>query len=239
MILAIKFGDKKVDFLCLDTEESKGVNSDILTGQAYPFVAYTKDVKVIVDIGANIGAASVYFSLLYPNADIYAVEPQRSPFELLTRNATLSPRIKSFNKGLFDSTREVPLYLSWTDSSTASIGSSWLNTPDTETIQLQDAAEWIAEQGISRIDILKIDTEGCEIPILSRLRHLIPSIQIIYVEYHNDTDRRALDDLIGDSHVLFAARAERAHVGELVYVRADLGEQDSDLHKHRIKLPQF
>lgn len=74
--------------------------------------------------------------------------------------------------------------------------------------------------------------------MLSRLAPLIPRTQVIYVECHSDTDRRALDDLIGQSHVLFSARAERAHVGELVCVRADLGGRDSDLHQHRIKLPQ-
>jgi FkbM family methyltransferase len=239
MLLFMDFGDKKVDFMCLDTPDSQGHTRDILIGKTYPIVPYAKDVKVVVDIGANLGAASVFFSLHYPQARVYSLEPQQFPFDILTRNTSFYPNTTIFNVGLFDSDRECPLHLSWVDSATASIGSSWLNTEKTETIKLRDAAGWAHEQGITSIDILKVDTEGCEIPVLSRLAPFIPNIQIIYVEYHSDSDRRALDDLIGDSHVLFSARAERAHVGELVYVRADLGGSDSDLHKHRIKLPQF
>lgn len=239
MLLFMELADKKVDFMCLDTPDSQVHCRDILLGKTYPLVPYAKDVKVIVDIGANLGAASVFFSLNYPEARVYSLEPQKFPFEILTRNTSFYPNAKVFNTGLFDSDRESPLYLSWVDNATASIGSSWLNTEKTETIKLRDAAGWAQEQGITSIDILKIDTEGCEIPVLSRLAPLIPRTQVIYVEYHSDTDRRALDDLIGESHVLFSAKAVRAHVGELVYVRADLGGSDSDLHKHRIKLPQF
>ena len=238
MLLFMTFGDKTVDFMCLDTAESQGLCRDILTGKTYPIVPFARDVKVIVDVGANLGAASVYFSLHYPAARVYSLEPQHFPFEILTRNTSFYPNTKVFNQGLFDSDRECALHLSWADTATASIGSSWLNTQKTEQISLRDAARWIEEQGITSIDILKIDTEGCEVPILSRLAPLIPSIQVIYVEYHSDSDRRELDALIGSSHVLYAAKAERAHVGELVYVRADLGANDSELHRHRIQLPR-
>jgi FkbM family methyltransferase len=239
MLLFMDFGDKKVDFMCLDTPDSQGHSRDILIGKTYPIVPYAKDVKVVVDIGANLGAATVLFSLHYPEARVYSLEPQRFPFEILTRNASFYPNTSIVNVGLFDSNRECPLHLSWVDSGTASIGSSWLNTEKTEVIKLRDAAEWTQEQGITSIDILKIDTEGCELPILSRLAPYITRTQVIYFEYHSDADRRAIDGLIGESHVLFSAKAERAHVGELVYVRADLGGSDSDLHKHRIRLPQF
>ena len=237
--MLMKFGDKTVDLMCLDTPESQHICKEVLTGKSYPIVPFAENVRVIVDIGANLGAASVYFSLYYPDAQIYAVEPQKFPFDILERNTGFYPNTKIFNVGLYNSNKESALHLSWADSSTASIGRSWLNTEKTEQIKLQDAAEWLQEQNITFIDILKIDTEGCEIPILSQLKHLIPKIQVIYVEYHSDADRRALDDLIGESHVLFSAKATRAHVGELVYVRADLGDATSELHKHRIKMPEL
>src|SRR5258708_5068257 len=42
--------------------------------------------EVIVDAGANIGFASIYFARQYPNAKIIAIEAERSNFELLERN---------------------------------------------------------------------------------------------------------------------------------------------------------
>ncbi len=41
---------------------------------------------LIVDAGANIGAAAVFFSLRYPDASIVAIEPEESNFGLLQRN---------------------------------------------------------------------------------------------------------------------------------------------------------
>ena len=41
---------------------------------------------LIVDAGANIGAASVYFAVTFPNARIVAIEPEASNFDVLKRN---------------------------------------------------------------------------------------------------------------------------------------------------------
>jgi FkbM family methyltransferase len=44
-------------------------------------------VPVIIDAGAHIGLASVWFSEQYPQAKIYAVEPDDGNLSVLTRNA--------------------------------------------------------------------------------------------------------------------------------------------------------
>jgi len=237
MIFKLNFGDRVIEFLSFDTAESQDITKKVLTGEAYKIIPFASNVNTIVDIGANLGAASVYFSLFYPNAKIFSVEPQKGPFDMLAHNTKLNPNNKIFHMGLLDRNKEAPLYLSWADTSAASIGKSWLNTEHTQLIKLRDAAEWLQEENITQIDILKIDTEGCEVPILSRIASWLPSIQIIYLEYHNEPDRRAIDGLLSDSHVLVRSKAEFAHRGELVYVRADLGDEASELHKHQIRMP--
>jgi tRNA G46 methylase TrmB len=42
-----------------------------------------KSPKTIVDAGANIGLASLYFASKFPNSNIVAIEPEESNFELL------------------------------------------------------------------------------------------------------------------------------------------------------------
>jgi FkbM family methyltransferase len=41
---------------------------------------------LIIDAGANIGAASLFFCVHYPRAAVVAIEPERQNFELLCRN---------------------------------------------------------------------------------------------------------------------------------------------------------
>jgi hypothetical protein len=45
-------------------------------------MALSRPPSVILDAGANIGLASIYFANRYPNAKIIAVEPEKSNFEL-------------------------------------------------------------------------------------------------------------------------------------------------------------
>ncbi|HRH58872.1 MAG TPA: hypothetical protein PLS10_14575, partial [Chitinophagales bacterium] len=47
---------------------------------------YLKEIKTIVDGGANIGLASTYFKGLFPNATIIAVEPESSNYQQLLKN---------------------------------------------------------------------------------------------------------------------------------------------------------
>ena len=49
--------------------------------------------RVIVDGGANIGLASIYFANRYPDAKIIAIEPEASNFSLLQRNVAAYPQI--------------------------------------------------------------------------------------------------------------------------------------------------
>ena len=42
MILIMKFGDRTVDFLCFDKEESQHVSREILIGKTYPPVSFAR-----------------------------------------------------------------------------------------------------------------------------------------------------------------------------------------------------
>jgi len=80
----------------------KGAISQIFHNQDYRvnnwfqgrrFIEYYIDATshskgLIVDAGANIGAATVYFLELYPNSYVYAIEPEPDNFSLLTLNTS-------------------------------------------------------------------------------------------------------------------------------------------------------
>lgn len=231
------YGDLHIQFECPKNDATVQHVVNILKGETYKAVPCVPDVKTIVDVGANLGATSLLFSCWYPNAMIYSFEPQRDVYEILVRNSQRNGNARCFNVGLFNADRRLPLYKSWVEAGTASIGKSFLNTPNMEEIQLRDAATFLQEQGVNEIDILKIDTEGCEVHILESLRKKLARIWVIYLEYHTEEDRRRIDELLAPTHVLLRAKAEKAHCGEVTYVRFDLGNYWTDLHVHRIVMP--
>lgn len=57
--------------------------------------------RLIIDGGANVGYASVYFAQRYPDALVLAVEPVLRNFRLLTSNTEAYPNIRRFNHALW------------------------------------------------------------------------------------------------------------------------------------------
>lgn len=51
------------------------------------------DVDFVIEVGANVGYASVYFARRFPNATILAIEAESSNFRLLERNVSRFERI--------------------------------------------------------------------------------------------------------------------------------------------------
>ncbi len=86
-------------------------------------------------------------------------------------------------------------------------------------IPLRDAFFVFQEMFQGRdIDILKLDTEGCELPILTRTRSFLEKTRIVYIEFHSEGDRRDIDDLLFGSHILWRAAISSPHRGFLTYV---------------------
>jgi precorrin-6B methylase 2 len=153
------------------------MNRIVLEGTTYPHLPFVPDIEVIMDVGANCGSASTWFSRLYPSARIFAFEPAAEP--------SIHPNLHT------------------SDSS--------------ETIEIRSARGWFDQSGLDRLDVLKIDTEGCEVAILESLRGLLDRVKIIYLEFHNEPDRKVIDAMLGETHSLFVGRMIEDE-GEVVYL---------------------
>lgn len=202
-------------------EASAGHISAILNGTTYPEIPDIGEVRTIVDVGANVGAASVMFAARHPHATIHACEPGPQPREVLERNVADLDRVRVYPFGLHDHDGTVPLYRSRWDPMSASIGTSAENQDQFDEIRLRNAAAWMDEQAIGVIDVIKIDTEGCELPILYCLVDRATKAKHVYLEYHSDDDRRRIDAWLEPTHVLASAKAVQPHRGDLTYVARD------------------
>lgn len=216
--LMFNFGRESHPFYLFDTPLGRSVATDVLQGRCYPIHPCFGEIHTIIDIGANIGAAALFFAISYPQARVFAFEPAPQTYSLLAQNTQWIDRIMTFNFGLDDQDRQANLYLGAQDSVTNSVHSSQLNTADTIEVTLRNIRAVVSELSVDKIDILKLDTEGCELPILRSLADYIPHIGVVFVEYHSETDRLEIDRLLSNSHILFTGHINHPHRGEFCYL---------------------
>jgi FkbM family methyltransferase len=196
----------------------KNVIREIFEQPEYPICLpkeYTPEI--VVDVGANIGAAAIWFHHYYPDARIVCFEPSPVVFDYLQENTRRLANIEAHNIGLFDAEQEMTLHVGEHHAAQSSILPHDETGDQTESIQVRRAASQLEALGIDRISILKLDTEGCEVPILRNLVSWLDRIDCIYVEYHSEADRRAIDQLLANHFELIRARVTRANLGTMVF----------------------
>jgi FkbM family methyltransferase len=215
-----------IDFECVDTVVSRWVCGDILAGKTYPFLPFVDDVRIVFDVGANCGAASVHFGRHYPNAEVHSFEPGSTPRAFLERNATRYANVQVHPIGLHSVDQVVPLYKGDGDTGFGSVFRRSVNLEESEPVQLRAGGAWAAEHGIGRIDVLKVDVEGCEIDVLESLAGLLPTVKVLYVEYDSRQARRDIDRMLDETHEIYRGLL-LLDQGECIYLRKDLAGLDA------------
>lgn len=207
---------------------SADIGRKVFAGEEYPFWKVVQALKIppltIVDIGANCGAFALVCALRWPSAQIFAFEPGSAAFDCMTRNVESSPSIHPFKFGLGAEDRSFALYSSLDGSVGGTLGQTERNRSAGETVEIRKASDALNSLVNTRIDILKIDTEGSEIPILSSLDDRLAEVSVIFVEYHSERDRRQIDDMLAPTHQLLHSQAMFPHRGDLCFISNELAE---------------
>ena len=149
-------------------------------------------IRTIVDAGANIGLASLYFAAAFPEARILAVEPDEENFRLLTHNVrTLEERIECVQAAFWPV--DEPLAM---DPEPFRGGREWSRTvrrPEgaaparAAAIPVVTPAQADARLGGRGVDLLKMDIEGAEAEFFThpaRRSELLARIGAIAIEVH-------------------------------------------------------
>jgi len=140
----------------------------------------------IVDAGANIGFASVFFTNRYPNARILSLEPEKNNYEILARNVAPYPNITAVRGALWSETTDLNVIDTglgnWGFRVGAQNGSS-SGTPD-QTVHAMSVESILRDFGVEKIDILKIDIEGSELEIFQNADRWIDKVDSLVVELH-------------------------------------------------------
>jgi FkbM family methyltransferase len=65
---------------------------------------------VIIDAGANIGLSALFFANKYPDAKIFAIEPEETNYKLLELNTKPYNNVCLIKAALWDSVRKIHLF---------------------------------------------------------------------------------------------------------------------------------
>lgn len=217
------------------SEVMRAIVREILEGREYPRLTLPDGPPgVILDIGANIGATAVYFRAAYPGARIVCFEPSAENFVWLAANARDLDGVEVYPYGLFDRDTECPLYTGESQSAQNSVIPNAGTTSRHETVQLRSAAEELAARGVTEASIVKIDTEGCELPILRSLLPALRRLDVLMIEYHSEEDRKAIDALLAERFLLLSASAHQLHQGRVTYLAREVARRHPGLEAARI-----
>jgi FkbM family methyltransferase len=134
------------------------VFGNVFMDEEYSF-GLPSSANVIVDVGANIGLTPIYYAKIFPNARIFAIEAERSNFELMLKNVQTYSNITPIHAALWGSEG----YISIADPLPGAFG-SWGFTVSSKPgdVRAITISSLIRDFGIDHIDLLKIDIEGAE-----------------------------------------------------------------------------
>jgi FkbM family methyltransferase len=171
---------------------------------------------VVLDVGANIGLAAAWFERNYPGRPVHCFEP----LEENARMARLNCRSATVNNVAVGSTPGTVELRVDRDAVMAST-IPWERAVATRTLEVVTLDDYIHDQGIDRVAVLKIDTEGMELDVLDGAVEALSRTGVVAMETHG-RDRhdgtlerlRAAgftidhDEFDGETGMVFASRSE-------------------------------
>jgi len=180
---------------------------EIFVNNQYYFKSDT-DEPTIIDCGANIGMATLYFSFLYPAAHIYSFEPDPGTYALLKKNIEANglKGATPLNFAVSDKSGTVDFFNNNQDGSP--VMSTHRERGGDKKIQVRSIklSDFIRDT-CEKVDYLKMDVEGSEGVVLEDLSQsgILGRIESMVIEYHHNTGQKnnsmsKICDILDSSH---------------------------------------
>lgn len=153
-----------------------------------------RDCRTILDVGANIGAASLYFWSQAPGSRIVAVEPDQVNLERLRPNLAQIPGAEIIQNAVAGKRGRLVFYR----TNGFNIGASVMEKrpgfieDQVDAVTLDDV---LSEARLAEVDLCKFDIEGAEFEMFEGLQDT-RRIRRFIGEYHEDLARRPIADFL-------------------------------------------
>ena len=173
--------------------------------------------QVIVDAGANVGMATLFFARQYPQAHVVAIEPESSNFEILKQNCEGIANVTLIRAALWSENRELKIGNPSGEAWAFMVSDEYCSSDNSPRVPAITVPEILHRLNADHIDLLKIDIEGSELELFSNgSEKWLGQVHFIAIELH---DRF----VPGCSRAFYSALASRQFSqevrGENVFVR--------------------
>jgi FkbM family methyltransferase len=155
---------------------------DLFAEGAYPCEGLS-GVRTIIDAGANVGLASLFFLRAFPEARVIAIESD--PVNLAAAETNLKPyasQVTLLHAALWPTEGRLTVRTgSFRD------GRAWASQVAPSAMGEVEAVTipfLMARYGIDTIDLLKIDIEGAEVPLLEGDTSYLAHVRTLMIELH-------------------------------------------------------
>jgi FkbM family methyltransferase len=143
------------------------------------------NANVLVDIGANIGDTALYYASINPMSKVFAFEPHPLVFKKSVENVALNnfSNIQLMNIGLGENCGTFKLYeVNENNAAMNRILAEEKNLPYQE-IKVETLDHVAVENGIGKVDFIKLDVEGFEHAVLLGGKNIISqSKPVLFIE---------------------------------------------------------
>ena len=136
--------------------------------------------SVVLDLGGFKGnfANSIYEKYA---CEIYVFEPVKSFYDIIEEKFKSNEKVKPFHYGLSNEDKQLSI------SNTGDASSVYIETEDSEKIELKSIVKFIKENNITNVDLIKINIEGGEYEVLESLLEsgLISIFKNLQIQFHD------------------------------------------------------
>ncbi len=141
---------------------------------------------VVFDVGANLGSMALAFAKRFPRGKVVAFEPTHPGFARLRENLELNPdlakrvtAVQTFVSDQSGTTHGLSACSSWKLDGTGAAphplhGGSLGAVEGVPAVSLDD---YCRDEGVKRLDLLKIDTDGHELAVLRGARGILKRLR--------------------------------------------------------------
>ena len=159
--------------------------------------------ETIVDLGANVGLATIYFAGMYPGCRIFSVEAHPDNFACLSHNVrrlVREDRCSLLQAAIWNAsgsklTLGAPNPVAFSGYKVVENGSG--SGPAAPSISMTDL---LARYEIPFVDLLKVDIEGSEVELFRWDSEWLERVGAIAIEFHGDSRERSGFDAVVARH---------------------------------------